>query len=64
MTQTDRQNIAQAYECAWLAVKKQRCIVTVEPHGWFEVYKGGLHFKVRASKLLGGIATLTARLAE
>jgi hypothetical protein len=64
MDQTDKQNIAQAYESAWLAVKKSKCIVTVEPHGWFGVYKGGLHFRVRASQLLGGLAVLTARLAE
>jgi hypothetical protein len=64
MTQTDRQNIAQAYESAWSVVKKSKCVVTLKPHGWFEVYKGGLHFKYRASELIGGLAVLTARIAE
>jgi hypothetical protein len=64
MTQTDKQNLAQAYESAWAVVKKSKCVVTVKPYGWFEVYKGGYHFQYRASQLIGGIAVLTARIAE
>lgn len=65
MDTKDKQNLADAYMSAWLAVKNRPAIVTIEPHGWFTVNKGlGTPQRVRASALLNGLAILTARMAE
>jgi hypothetical protein len=64
MTQNERVNLALSYENAWFAVKKSKCLVTVEPNGWFTVNRGGLNSSERASKLLSGLVVLTRRLAN
>lgn len=71
--ETQKEQLAKAYMHAWRAVKKTRAVtVTVEPYGWFKIkYHVGLDTKqirhisrVRASRLLSGLVTLTEQLAN
>lgn len=68
MKPADRTNLAAAYEHAWVAVKGLPCVVEVGTLGWFTIkHKTGSTLtsqRVRADKLLAGLATLTGRLAK
>ena len=64
--QLNNQALADAYQNAWLAVKRSKCTVEVKPCGWFHVRKNGMTVpeSVRANRLLEGLVILTQRLAE
>ena len=64
--QLDHQALADAYQNAWLAVKRSPCTVEVKPCGWFHVRKNGMTTpdNVRANRLLEGLVILTQRLAD
>ena len=65
MTNEEKQFLADSYANAWMAVKGGTTTVTVLDHGWFEIRHSYIHShpqKVRAIKLLKGLAILTERL--
>ena len=64
--QLSNQALAEAYQNAWLAVKRKPCKVEVKPFGWFHVRKNGMTIpdSVRANRLLEGLVILTQQLAE
>ena len=65
MTNEEKQFLADSYANAWMAVKGGTTTVTVLDHGWFEIRHSLVHRhpqKVRAIKLLKGLAILTERL--
>lgn len=64
MTDADRQSLADAYKYAWAIVKQDYCNITVEPRGWFKVFKNGITYKAKASELLEGLAILNKRIYE
>jgi len=64
MTNEEKQFLADSYANAWMAVKGGTTTVTVLDHGWYEIRHSFMPYpqKVRASKLLSGLAVLTKRL--
>ena len=67
MKQEDRENLARAYESAWMAVKNRPITITIESDGWFtRRFYGwsGLPDKKRASDLIRGLADLTSQLPK
>ena len=64
MTNEEKQFLADSYANAWMAVKGGTTTVTVLDHGWYEIRHSFVRYpqKVRASKLLSGLAVLTKRL--
>ena len=64
MTNEEKQFLADSYANAWMAVKGGTTTVTVLDYGWYQVKHSFLPYprKVRASKLLSGLAVLTKRL--
>jgi hypothetical protein len=64
MDSKEKQFLADSYANAWMAVKGGTTTVTVLDHGWYQVKHSFLPYpqKVRASKLLSGLAVLTKRL--
>jgi len=64
MTNEEKQFLADSYANAWMAVKGGTTAVTVLDHGWYEIRHSFVPYpqKVRASKLLSGLAVLTKRL--
>jgi hypothetical protein len=67
MTQEEKQLLADSYANAWMAVQGGTTTVEVLDHGWFVIKHSytPLHSnKVRALKLLKGLAVLTKRIAK
>ena len=67
MTQEEKKFLADSYANAWMAVKGGTTTVEVLDHGWFVIRHSYTHMhsnKVRALKLLSGLAILTKRLAN
>lgn len=67
MNQEEKKFLADSYANAWMAVKGGTTTVEVLDHGWFVIKHSytPLHSKkVRAIKLLSGLAVLTKRLAN
>ena len=67
MTQEEKKFLADSYAHAWMAVKGGTTTVEVLDHGWFVIrhsYTPMHSNKVRALKLLSGLAILTKRLAN
>jgi hypothetical protein len=64
--QLNNQALADAYQNAWLAVKRSPCTVEVMPCGWFHVRKNGMTTpeSVRANTLLEGLVILTQRFID
>jgi hypothetical protein len=64
MNAEEKQFLADSYANAWMAVKGGTTTVTVLDHGWYQIKHSFLPYpqKVRASKLLSGLAVLTKRL--
>lgn len=64
MDSSEKQFLADSYANAWMAVKGGTTTVTVLDHGWYQIKHSFLPYpqKVRASKLLSGLAVLTKRL--
>jgi hypothetical protein len=67
MNQEEKKLLADSYAHAWMAVKGGTTTVEVLDHGWFVIRHSYIPMysqKVRAIKLLKGLATLTKRLAN
>ena len=67
MNNEEKQFLADSYANAWMAVKGGTTTVTVLDHGWYEIRHSHMPQhpqRVRAIKLLKGVAILTKRLLK
>jgi hypothetical protein len=67
MNSIEKQFLADSYANAWMAVKGGTTTVTVLDYGWYEIRHSIVPQhpqRVRATKLLKGLAILTKRLLK